>query len=227
MGGLKEFVRHAEKVMASMVMHSRLAEHIPLGRAAVTVVHKAPKDRILLCSQDFDMAMQSPAKLQGLIAKGALVSDREIWMPDPNSYAMVGEAETVWNQITNSGRDFLHEQGYQGTGAGQGSYTATNGLNYIALTNTAVTPAAGDTTLSGEIATNGLSRAQGTVTHSGGTNTTAIDHTFTCATAPQACQASALFNLTSSGIMNHELTFTQRSLQIGDTIDITYTITLG
>lgn len=36
--------------------------------------------------------------------------------------------------------------------------------NYLALTNTAVTPAEADTTLSGEIATNGLSRAQATYT---------------------------------------------------------------
>lgn len=37
--------------------------------------------------------------------------------------------------------------------------------NYLALTNTAVTPAEADTTLSGEIATNGLARAQGTYTN--------------------------------------------------------------
>lgn len=34
--------------------------------------------------------------------------------------------------------------------------------NYVALTNTAITPAVADTTLSGEISSNGLSRAQGT-----------------------------------------------------------------
>lgn len=36
--------------------------------------------------------------------------------------------------------------------------------NYVALTNTAITPAVADTTLSGEISTNGLQRAQGTFT---------------------------------------------------------------
>lgn len=146
--------------------------------------------------------------------------------PDPSSYELLSE-ELVHNQITNSGRDFLHQQGYQGTGAGQGSYTAGNGLNYIALTNTAITPAATDTTLSGEIVTNGLSRAQGTVSHSTGTNTTTVANTFTCATAPQAAQATALFTASSSGVMNHELTFTQRSLQIGDQLVVTFTITLG
>lgn len=40
--------------------------------------------------------------------------------------------------------------------------TVNTQCNYLALTNTAVTPAEADTTLSGEIATNGLARAQAT-----------------------------------------------------------------
>lgn len=40
--------------------------------------------------------------------------------------------------------------------------------NYLALTNTAITPAEADTTLSGEITTNGLARAQGTYTDASG-----------------------------------------------------------
>lgn len=124
------------------------------------------------------------------------------------------------NQITNSGRDFLHQQGYQTSGLG------TNGLNYIALTNTAVTPGPTDTTLSGEIVSNGLSRTQGAVAHTTGTNTTTVTVTFT-ATGTQAAQATALFTAASSGIMNHELTFTQRTLQSGDQLVVTFTITLG
>src|SRR5579863_296267 len=42
--------------------------------------------------------------------------------------------------------------------------TVNTQCNYIGLTNTAVTPAEADTTLSGEIAANGLSRAQATYT---------------------------------------------------------------
>ena len=44
-----------------------------------------------------------------------------------------------------------------------------NQANYMALTNTAITPAMADTTLSGEIASNGLSRAQGTFALTGTT----------------------------------------------------------
>lgn len=159
---------------------------------------------------------------------GALVAGRR-WVhsleagctvPDPRDVDVVETWEQD-NQITNSGRDFLHQQGYATSGLG------SNGLNWIALTNTAITPAAGDTTLSGEISSNGLARAQGTVAHTGGTNTTTVAHTFTCATAPQAAQGIALFTASSVGTMNHEFSFAQRSLQIGDTITTTHTITLG
>lgn len=129
--------------------------------------------------------------------------------------------ETVWNVITNSGRDFLHQQGYQTSGLG------ANGLNYIALSNDTVTETATSTTLSNEIALNGLTRAQGAVTHTAGTNTTQIQKTFTCTLASQACQKAALFTAAVIGTMCHVLGFTQRSLQVGDTITITYTITLG
>lgn len=136
-------------------------------------------------------------------------------------YEDASEPIEKWNQITNAGRDFMHQQCYQTSGLG------TNGLNYIALTNTAITPAATDTTLSGEIVANGLARAQGTVSHTAGTNTTTIANTFTCTTAAQAAQATALFTASSAGTMNHELTFSQRSLQIGDQLIVSFTITLG
>lgn len=134
---------------------------------------------------------------------------------------LVGE-ETVHNVITNVGRVFLHKQGYDTTGL------SANGFNYIALSNDALTETAASTTLSTEIAANGLARAQGTVTlATGAGNQTTIAKTFTCATAPQAAQKAALFTASSSGTMNHALAFTQRSLQIGDTLAITFTITLG
>lgn len=130
------------------------------------------------------------------------------------------DEQTVRNVITNVGRDFIHTQSY-------GTSGAANGLNYIALSNDSLTENSASTTLSTEIVANGLARAQGTVTHNAGTNTTTVDKTFTCATAPQAAQKAALFTASSSGTMNHVLAFTQRSLQIGDTLQITYTLTIG
>jgi len=128
--------------------------------------------------------------------------------------------ETVHNLITNVGRVFLHTQGYS-TASG-----VAGGFCYIALSNDTVGETAASTTLSTEIAANGLARAQGTVTLATGSGTsTTIAKTFTCATAPQAAQKAALFTAASSGTMNHVLSFPQRSLQIGDTLAVTFTIT--
>lgn len=135
-------------------------------------------------------------------------------------YKTVDEDEQVWNVKTTAGIDFLFAQGYSIT-------TGANGLNYIALSNDTVTENSASTTLSNEIVANGLSRVIGTYAHAGGTSTCTVDKTFTCSTAPQAAQKSALFSASSSGTMNHVLGFTQRSLQIGDTLEVTYTITLS
>ncbi len=136
-------------------------------------------------------------------------------------YKEVDEPETVWNLITNAGRIFLHTQGYGTTGLG------ANGLNYIALSNDTVTEIATATTLSNEIAANGLTRAIGTVTlPTGSGNQTTVDKTFT-ATGTVSAQKAALFTAASVGTMNHVLGFTQRNLINADTLQITYTITLG
>lgn len=144
-----------------------------------------------------------------------------LFVPDPASYVTVDEPELVWNLITNAGRIFLHTQGYGTTGL------ESNGFNYIALSNDTVTETAASTTLSNEIVGNGLARAQGVVTlPTGSGNQTTIDKIFT-ATGAQSAQKAALFTAASSGIMNHVLGFTQRSLLAGDTLQITFTITLG
>lgn len=152
--------------------------------------------------------------------QGFIKNAMGILIPDPASFKMVDEPELVWNLITFAGRDFLHLQGYGTSGLG------SNGLNYIALSNDTVTETTSSTVLSNEITTNGLGRAQGTVTHTASTNTTAIDKTFT-ATGAQSAQKAALFTLVSAGTMNHVLGFTQRSLILNDTLQITFTITLG
>ena len=134
--------------------------------------------------------------------------------------------EVLWegdatNVITNAGRDFMHLQAYGTSGLG------ANGLNYVAVSNDALSETTASTTLSNEIAANGLTRAQGTVAHSAGTNVTTVTKTFTCATAPQSAQKAALFSASSTGTMNHVLAFTQRALQIGDQLTVAFTITVG
>ncbi len=185
---------------------------VTLQNARVRNQHKRPTR--WLCAST---AVDTPGGATGDVAKS-------LWntgcRPDPASYVLLAD-QTVTNVKTNAGIDFLHTQGYGLTGVG------TNGLNYIALSNDSGSPLATDTTLAAEIATNGLARAQGTVTHTPGTTTTVIDHTFTCTTAPQSAQKAMLFSASSSGTGNHEILFTQRALQIGDQIDCTFTITLS
>ena len=141
---------------------------------------------------------------------------RGLWL-----YRQEEPDEEVQNLITNAGRDQLHLQGYGTTGL------ATNGFNYIALSNDATPPAAGDTTLAAELSGNGLSRVQGLVSHTAGTNQTTIANTFTYSGSSQAVQKTALFNASSVGTMNHEIAFTQRTLFTNDTLTLTFTITLG
>jgi hypothetical protein len=219
----KEVIQIGEKLLVGAMMKTSMSEYVPIGRAKLNIKHSRPTDFKQVDQETLDLANADPELLKQLLAKGAKeMGGGALYVPNPDSYITLDEQE-VWNQITNSGRDQLHLQGYGTSGL------ATNGFNYIGLTNTAITPAAGDTSLSGEITSNGLSRAQGAYAHTTGTNTTTISYTFT-ATGTQACQAAALFNLAGppvAGIMNHELTFTQRSLISGDTLAVTYTITLG
>lgn len=193
----REQIEIAEARLIGMGCRIRPGEVVALGRARLLVDHRRPGGWI-----------KNPRT--GLLE------------PDPRSYEQVDDPEEVWNLITNAGRIFLHQQGYGSSGLG------SNGLNWIGLSNDTVTETGTSTTLSNEIAANGLARAQGTVTlPTGSGNQTTVDKTFTCATAPQAAQKAALFSASSAGTMNHVLGFTQRSLQISDTLQTTFTITIG
>lgn len=126
------------------------------------------------------------------------------------------------NLLTNGGRDWIHNQAYTNTATG------TRGAGYIALSADTGAPAAGDTTLAGEIVSGGFARADaGTKTHTNGTNTTTISNIFTASSIQTAIVKTALFNASSVGIMVHENTFTTVTCQIGDTLTVIWTITAG
>lgn len=133
--------------------------------------------------------------------------------------------EEVFNLLTNTGRVQLHTFAY-------GTSSRANGFNYIALSNDAGSPAAGDTALASELTGNGLSRVQGTVTlPTGSGNQTTVSRTFTYSGgSPQGVQKTALFDTIGppvAGVMNHEIAFTQRTLFTNDTLVVTFTITMG
>lgn len=186
-----------------------LLDTLGKGRATLLVQHMRPKD-------------WKTNPRTGLLEPDYRWKDTQIGpVVDLESAELLFEDE-VHNLITNVGRIQLHKQGYDTSGL------ATNGTNYIALSNDALGETAASTTLSTEIAANGLTRAQGTVTLPTGVgNQTTVARTFTCATSNQSAQKAALFNALAAGTMNHVLAFTQRNLIVGDTLACTFTITLG
>ena len=128
------------------------------------------------------------------------------------------------NLLANSGRDAFHALVYTNTAAG------TRGFGYIASTQSSFSPAATDTTLIGEIAANGLTRADATTkTHTASTNSTTIEHTFTASGSFTDVLASATFVAGTAGTMGHEANFTSGSgtLITNDTLKITWTLNLG
>ena len=126
------------------------------------------------------------------------------------------------NLLTNIGRDDFHTALYVDT-------TATQvGWNFIAVSDDVGSPAVGDTTLTGEITTGGLIRALATTrTHTGGTNTSTVAITYTASAVHTAVRRSALFDLVTVGTISHSNTFTNASLEINDTLTVTWTLTLG
>ena len=126
------------------------------------------------------------------------------------------------NLLTTDGRDFFHAQVYTNTSAG------TQGANYIALTVDTTGADAADTTLPGEISTGGLERAIATtITHVDDSNTTTLVKTFTASATHTAVQMSGTFNASSVGILAHEAVFTSVTLVSSDTLQVTWTLTLG
>lgn len=126
------------------------------------------------------------------------------------------------NLLTTDGRDFFHAQVYTNTSAG------TRGSGFLAVTTDSGAPAAGDTTLTTEITTNGLARADATTkTHTDNTNSTTIEHEWTASGTHTNVQKCGLFNAGAAGIMTHEGTFTAASLISGDKLKVTYVLNLG
>jgi hypothetical protein len=209
---LTEQSKLGESATVQARMRAGLEESIFVDRAHLRLVHRTPKNWKLnkntgLMEPDVRLI---PHKIVG----------PSVMVPDPDCYDVLFEDE-AYNVKTNVGIVFTHTQTYGTTGLG------SNGLNYIALSNDTLTETSTSTTLSSEIVSNGLTRVQGTVVLPTGSGTqTTVDKTFT-ATGTQAAQKAALFTAVSAGTMNHALAFTQRTLASGDTLDVTFTLTIS
>lgn len=129
--------------------------------------------------------------------------------------------------LTNAGKDMI-------AGAIGTTSTQPAAANYIALTANSGSPAAGDTTLTGEITTasGGLVRAQATYAHTNGQSTYTLSKTFTANgsdSLPVTVAKIGIFNASSSGTMAYEtlLAATATLSQSGDQLVLTETVTLS
>lgn len=132
--------------------------------------------------------------------------------------------KNIENLLTDDGLDFFHAQVYTNTAVG------TKAGNAIALSDEATNPVATDTTLVGEITTGGLTRVlASSIVHTLGTNVTTLENVFIATIIFTAIHKSALFNEdVSGGIMTHASEFiADVDLQIGDTVTVQWTLTLG
>lgn len=129
---------------------------------------------------------------------------------------------TTKNLRVNGGADFWNAQLFATTPA------AGSQANYIALTTDTAPPAAGDTTLTAEETTNGLARAQGTVTHTAAASSTLISKTFTYSGSTSKTIAKVgLFNQLALGgtlVLETLLASTATVNTNGDQITINWTV---
>lgn len=123
------------------------------------------------------------------------------------------------NLRTNAGADWQADV--------MGHTTQPQEAQYIALTTNTGAPALGDTTLTGEISSGGLARAQGAYSHTNGTSTYKISFTFSSTATHTAVHKAGLFNASSSGTMVFETVLSSDvSLVNGDTLTIEWTVNI-
>ncbi len=130
--------------------------------------------------------------------------------------------------LHTAGKDFV-------AGAlGDRSGSRPAAADYLALTANSSAPAAGDTTLTGEITTasGGLIRAQATYAHTTGASTYTLTKTFTANgsdSLPVTVAKVGVFNASSSGLMpwSSLLSPTAVFSASGDSTTITETITIS
>ena len=154
-----------------------------------------------------------------------------------------GAGSTVYGVIsTNTGTLITVDQWYAGTDTAGAAGTTPNataqyiilpGQNpaaWMAVTASSFSPASSDTTLSGELSSNGFSRAVGTYSHTAAATTYTLVHLWT-ATGTETIQNEAQFGaatITAGGVMPFESAEpSPPTLVSGDTLQNTVTITIN
>jgi len=131
-----------------------------------------------------------------------------------------------YNMRTSAGANFWYTQI-------SGSASSSTPAQYLALSANTLTVALADTTLSGEISSNGCSRAAGTVGgYTAPTTTTGAGQNFSytvsyswTATGSQTVNSAGLLTAASSGTLVLEANFSSTiTLNSGDSLTLTWTI---
>lgn len=100
--------------------------------------------------------------------------------------------------------------------------------DYMAVSNNATAPAAGDTTLAGELSTNGFNRAQATYAHTGGAATLTLTKSWTATGTVTGIHKMGLFSAASGGTLVYTTAFSvDADVTADDTLEVTDTITLS
>jgi hypothetical protein len=130
--------------------------------------------------------------------------------------------------LTNAGKDMV------ASALGDRSGSRAAAADYLALTANSTSPAAGDTTLTAEIATasGGLIRATATYAHTTSTSTYTLTRTFTANgndSLPVTVAKVGVFNASSSGtlVWSTLLGTTATISASGDALTVTETITIS
>ena len=124
---------------------------------------------------------------------------------------------------TNAGADFQARVMADTSSTGTGSYAAAN---WIGVTANATAPGAGDTTLTGEISSGTLNRAQAVYAHTNGTTTYTLTKTFTSDQSITLAKIG-VFNASSAGTMVFETLLNATAVMVsGDQITVTETVSM-
>lgn len=128
---------------------------------------------------------------------------------------------------TSAGNDF--QASVMGNSAATGAGTGTQRpADYLAISTDTAAPAAGDTTLAGELTASGLGRALATYGHTAGAASYTLSKTFTSSDpTPRTIAKVGVLNAASGGTLVFEsLLGSPPAMLTGDQVTITETVTL-
>jgi hypothetical protein len=124
---------------------------------------------------------------------------------------------------TNAGRDLMARIMGDPASTGTGIYASAS---YMALTEDATAPVVTSTTLSGELTSPGLARAQGVYAHVDGTTTYTLSKSYTSDDVVEVNKVGVFNGAVAGTMLFEDVLDTPANLKIGDQVTITATVTL-